>query len=157
MRRKHRIEKVYKPDLIYKSPLVTRFINYIMKDGKRTVAEKIFYEAMDLIKKNTKEDPLAIFHLALKNVSPEMEVKSRRVGGANYQIPQHVPPYRQFTLACRWILEAVRSKKGTSFAKGLAEELTAASHNEGKAIKKKLDTYRMAEANKAFAHFARRH
>jgi len=155
MRRKHRIEKKYEPDIVYKSPLVTRFINYVMKNGKKTVARKIFYQAMELIKKETKEDPLAVFNSALKNVAPELEVKSKRIGGANYQIPRHVPPYRQFTLACRWLLEAVRSKKGVSFAKGLEEELVSASHNEGKAIKKKLDTHRMAEANKAFAHFAR--
>lgn len=154
MRRKHRIERKYEPDLVYQSPLVTRFINYIMKDGKKTIARKIFYQAMELIKKETKEDPLAVFNSALKNVAPELEVKSRRIGGANYQIPQHVAPYRQFTLACRWLLGAARSKKGASFAKGLAEELISASHNEGNAIKKKLNVQRMAEANKAFARFA---
>ncbi len=156
MRRKHRVEKKYVPDLIYQSPLVTRFINYIMKDGKKSTAARTFYRAMDLIKKESKEDPISVFNRALENISPDVEVKSRRVGGANYQIPQSVPLYRQTTLACRWLINATRAKKGVSFSKALAEELTAASHNEGAAIRKKIDTHRMADANKAFAHFARR-
>jgi len=156
MRRKHRVEKKYEPDLVYQSPLVSRFINYIMKDGKKSTATRTFYRAMDLIKKESKEDPLGVFNRALENISPDIEVKSRRVGGANYQIPQSVPPYRQTTLACRWLINASRAKKGISFSKALADELIAASHNEGAAIRKKVDTHRMAEANKAFAHFARR-
>ncbi|NMB92224.1 MAG: 30S ribosomal protein S7 [Parcubacteria group bacterium] len=153
MRRKHREEKNYEPDIIYQSPMITRFINYLMKDGEKTVAQKILYQTMDLIKKQTNQDPLNIFNLAIQNVSPEVEVKTKRVGGANYQIPQPVPDYRKITLAFRWIIEASRSKKGKSMAYKLAEELIAASKNEGSAIKKKLDTHRMAEANRAFAHF----
>ncbi len=156
MRRKHREEKNYEPDLVYQSPLVTRFINYLMKDGEKSVARKLMYQALDLIKEQTKQDPLQVFNLALENVSPEMEVKTRRIGGANYQVPQAVPDYRKVTLAFRWIIEASRSKKGKSMAQNLAEELIAASKNEGGAIKKKLDTHRMAEANRAFAHFIRK-
>lgn len=155
MRRKHRQEKEFEPDLVYHSPLVTRFINYLMKDGEKTVAQKVFYRAMEEIKKQTNQDPLNIFNLAIENVSPEMEVKTKRVGGANYQVPQPVPEYRKIILAFRWIIEASRNKKGSSMAKRLAEELILASKNEGNAIRKKLDTHRMAEANRAFAHFAK--
>ncbi|MGB9763116.1 MAG: 30S ribosomal protein S7 [Minisyncoccia bacterium] len=155
MRRKHRIERKYEPDLIYYSPLVTRFINYLMKDGKKTVAQKVFYEAMEEVKKQTNQDPFNVFNLAIQNVSPEMEVKTRRVGGANYQVPQPVPEHRKLILAFRWIIEASRGKKGMPMAKRLADELILASKNEGNAIRKKLDTHRMAEANRAFAHFAK--
>lgn len=154
MRRKHRIPREYKPDLIFGSPLVTKFINHLMKDGEKSVARKVFYEAMDIIKKETGQDPINIFDNAIKNVSPSLEVKTRRIGGANYQIPQTVSGERKITLAIRWILEAARSRKGEKMAKKLAKELIAASNNEGAAIKKKLDTHRMAEANRAFAHFS---
>jgi len=153
MRRKHRQEKKYEPDLVYKSPLATRFINYLMKDGKKSVAQRVFYKTMESIKKQTKQDSFGIFNLAIKNVSPELEIKSRRIGGANYQIPQTVPEYRRTTLACRWIISIARAKKGKAMAEKLAEELILASKNEGAAIKKKLDTHRMAEANRAFARF----
>jgi len=153
MRRKHRQEKIYEPDLIFKSPLVTRFINCLMKHGEKSVARKVFYKTMDIIKQQTKQDPLSVFNLATKNVSPELEVKSRRIGGANYQVPQAVPEYRKTTLAFRWIINIARAKKGKAMADGLAEELILASKNEGTAIKKKLDTHRMAEANRAFARF----
>ncbi len=153
MRRKHRQEKTYEPDLIYKSPLMTRFINCLMKDGEKSVARKVFYKTMDIIKQQTKQDPLGVFDLAIKNVSPELEVKSRRIGGANYQVPQAVPEYRKTTLAFRWIINIARAKKGKAMADRLAEELILASKNEGTAIKKKLDTHRMAEANRAFARF----
>jgi len=155
MRRKHRVEKEYEPDIVYQSPLVTRFINYLMKDGEKSVAQKILYQTMDLIKKQTNQDPLNVFNLAVENISPEVEVKTKRVGGANYQIPQPVPDYRRTTLAFRWLIEVSRNKKGKSMANKLAEELIAASKNEGSAIKKKIDTHRMAEANRAFAHFRR--
>jgi len=155
MRRKHREDKNYEPDIVYQSPLVTRFINYLMKDGEKSVAQKVLYETMDLIKKQTNQDPLNVFNLAVENVSPEVEVKTKRVGGANYQIPQPVPDYRRTTLAFRWLIEVSRNKKGKSMANKLAEELIAASKNEGSAIKKKIDTHRMAEANRAFAHFRR--
>lgn len=153
MRRKHRQEKTYEPDLIYKSPLVTRFVNCLMKHGEKSVARKVFYKTMDVIKQQTKQDSLSVFNLAIKNVSPELEVKSRRIGGANYQVPQAVPEYRKTTLAFRWIINIARAKKGKAMADGLAEELILASKNEGTAIKKKLDIHRMAEANRAFARF----
>jgi small subunit ribosomal protein S7 len=155
MRRKHREEKKYEPDIIYQSPLVTRFVNYLMKDGKKSVAQKVFYQTMERIKKQTNQDPLNIFNLAVENVSPDLEVKTKRIGGANYQIPHPVPDYRKTTLAFRWLIVISRSKKGKSMADKLSGELILASKNEGAAIKKKLDTYRMAEANRAFAHFRR--
>lgn len=156
MRRKHREEKNYEPDLIYQNPLVTRFINYLMKDGEKTVAQKVFYRAMEKIKEETNQDPLSIFNLAIQNVSPELEVKTKRVGGANYQIPQPVPEYRKIILAFRWLIEVSRNKKGKPMGEKLAEELILASKNEGAAIKKKLETHRMAEANRAFAHFLKK-
>jgi len=154
MRRKKRKEKKYEQDLIYKSALVTRFINYLMKDGKKSTAQRVFYKTMEIIKKETKQDPVAVFNLAIKNVSPELEVKTRRIGGANYQVPQVVPEYRKITLACRWLISASRAKKGKPMAEKLAEELILASKNEGAAIKKKLDTHRIAESNRAFARFS---
>jgi small subunit ribosomal protein S7 len=155
MRRKHREEKNYEPDILYKSPLVTRFINYLMKDGEKAVAQKVFYQTMERIKKQGSQDPLSIFNLAVQNVSPDLEVKTKRIGGANYQIPQPVPEYRKTTLAFRWLIEASRAKKGKSMPTNLSEELILASKNEGSAIKKKIDTHRMAEANRAFARFSR--
>jgi len=154
MRRKHRQPKDYKPDLMYGSPVATKFINHLMKDGKKSIARKIFYDAMDIIKQETNQNPLTVFDNAIKNISPSLEVKSQRVGGANYQVPKPVQGDRKITLAFRWILNAVRTKKGKMTAKKLAEELISASNNEGTAIKKKLDTHRMAEANRAFAHFS---
>lgn len=153
MRREHRKEKKYEQDLVYKSALATRFINYLMKEGKKSTAQRVFYQTMDIIKNQTKQDPLNIFNLAITNTSPELEVKSRRIGGANYQVPQVVPEYRKITLACRWLIGITRAKKGKSMAKRLAEELILASKNEGAAIKKKLDTHRIAESNRAFARF----
>ncbi|MBI2033562.1 MAG: 30S ribosomal protein S7, partial [Candidatus Liptonbacteria bacterium] len=132
-----------------------RFVNYVMKDGKKSVAEKVVYGALEAIKNSTKDDPIKIFEKAIVNTSPLLEVASKRIGGANYQIPREVRPERQFILATRWIIAAARSKKGKPMAVKLAEELIAASKNEGAAIKKKQDTHRMAEANRAFAHFAR--
>ncbi|MFA5360383.1 MAG: 30S ribosomal protein S7 [Candidatus Paceibacterota bacterium] len=154
MRRKHRQEKQYDEDLIYKSALVTRFIHYLMKDGKKSTAQRIFYKTMEIIKKQTKQNPLEIFNLAIKNVSPDLEVKTRRIGGANYQVPQAVTEYRKITLACRWLINASQEKKGKSIAEKLAEELILASKNEGAAIKKKLDVHRIAESNRAFARFS---
>ncbi len=132
-----------------------RFINYVMKDGKKSVAERVVYDALEKVKAVTKEDPIKVFEKALENASPMLEVASRRVGGANYQVPREVRPERRFVLAVRWIIGAARAKKGKPMADKLAEELIAAAKNEGAAIKKKLDTHRMAEANRAFAHFAR--
>ncbi len=154
MRKKRVYKRYYKADSQYQSIAAGRFINYLMQGGEKATAEKIFYDAMDEIKKATKaEEPLKVFELAIENVTPLMEVKSRRVGGANYQVPMEVRPARKFMLASRWILIAARAKTGMPMAKKLADELIAASKNEGNAIKKKMDTHRMAESNRAFAHY----
>ncbi len=155
MRKKHIYKKNRQADMVYGKVAVGRFINYIMKDGKKSVAERVMYDALDRIKETTKEDPIAVFEKAMEHASPLLEVASKRVGGANYQVPREVRPERQFVLAVRWILAAARAKKGKPMAYKLADELIAASKNEGAAIKKKQDTHRMAEANRAFAHFAR--
>lgn len=142
-------------DSVYNSVKLSRFVNYIMQDGKKEVARKVVYGSFERIKEMTKNpNPLEVFDIALKNASPQVEVRSRRVGGANYQVPREVRPERRVTLAMRWIVEAARSRKGTSMDKALAEEFIAAYNNEGSAVKKKEDTHKMAEANKAFAHFA---
>ena len=154
MRRK--VKKRYQPgpDRIYNSEPVAKFINHIMLDGKKTVAENIMYDAFDIIAEKTKEKPLEIFELALKNVGPLTEVRSRRVGGANYQVPREVRPERRVALAMRWILDIARKGKGAPMKKRLADELLLASKNEGEAVKKRENTHKMAEANKAFAHVA---
>jgi len=127
----------------------------VMLDGKKSTARTVVYDALDIIKEKTKtEAPLELFEVAIRNVGPAMEIRSRRVGGANYQVPHEVRPERKQALAFRWILIAARARKGMPMANRLAEELIAASNNEGSAIKKKEDTLRMAESNKAFAHFA---
>lgn len=154
MRRKKVSKKEYPLDPLYENQLVGRFINQVMRRGKKSLAQKIVYGAFDEIKKKTGQDPVQVFDTALKNVAPALEVRSKRVGGANYQVPVEVSGERRITLAMRWILAAARSKQGKPMAVKLAEELTAAAKNEGAAVKKKLDTHRMAEANKAFAHFA---
>ena len=156
MRKKRVYRKHFGPDIVHGSIAVGRFTNYLMQEGKKSVAEKVLYDAFDIVKKNAKQEPLAVFEKALENASPVVEVSSRRVGGANYQVPREVRPERRFMLACRWLIDAARAKKGRRMAEKLAEELVAASKNEGSAIKKKLDVHRMAEANRAFAHFARR-
>lgn len=154
MRRKVKNRNMVGPDLSYNSVKVGKFINYVMDSGKKNTARKIVYGAFDAIKEKTKNpNPLEIFDLAVKNVSPAMEVRSRRIGGANYQVPREVRPERKLALTFRWIIDAARGKKGAPMAKKLADELISASKNEGTAIKKKEDTHRMAEANKAFAHF----
>ncbi|MBI4087624.1 MAG: 30S ribosomal protein S7 [Candidatus Liptonbacteria bacterium] len=155
MRKKRVYKKYHEPDMTYDRIDVGRFINYVMRDGKKSTAERIVYSAFDRVKELTKEEPAKVFEKALENVSPVLEVKSRRVGGANYQVPMEVRPERRFMLATRWIIGAARSRKGKGMAIKLAEEIVAASKNEGAAIKKKQDTHRMAEANRAFAHFAR--
>ena len=155
MRKKINYKKEHYPDLKHKSVALGRFINYLMEDGKKVVAEKIMYGALDNIKKQTKEEPIVIFDKALENVTPLVEVVSKRVGGANYQVPREVRPERKFMLAARWLIAAAYNKKGKSMADKLAEELILASKNEGAAIKKKQDVHRMAEANRAFAHFVR--
>lgn len=146
---------IVKPDSKYGSTKVARFINYVMLDGKKETARKVVYSALDLLKsKHSAEDPLETFNNALKNVGPTVEVRSRRIGGANYQVPREVKPERRMALAMRWMLEVVRSKKGVPTHEALADELFAASNGEGEAIKKRENTHRMAEANKAFAHFS---
>lgn len=143
-----------KPDPVFKSEKISKFINRVMLAGNKSRARKIVYGAMDEIKKVTKSEPLEVFDTALRNAGPVMEVRSRRVGGANYQIPREVRPERRTYLAMKWIVDAANGRKGTPMEKRLAEELILASKNEGSAVKKKDDTHKMAEANKAFAHFA---
>ncbi len=155
MRGKRAPKRKIKPDIKYNNVNVAKFINYIMKKGKKSVAEKILYSSFEIIQEKTKKDPLEVFEQAIKNVTPILEVKGRRVGGANYQVPVPVKGTRKFQLASRWILEAARSRKGIPMQEKLALELIDAYNNEGNAIKKKQDVQRMAEANKAFSHFAR--
>jgi small subunit ribosomal protein S7 len=143
------------PDPKYQSINIAKFINHIMRKGKKSVAQKVVYDCFEIIKTKTKKDPLEIFDGAIKNVSPDVEVKSRRIGGGNYQIPVAVMGGRRNTLAYRWIILAARSRKGAPMRQKLADEIIAAYNNEGAAIKKRQDTYRMAEANRAFAHFIR--
>jgi len=142
-----------KPDFVYSNITIAKFINQIMRKGKKTIAEKIIYQAFEEIKKKNK-DPIEVFEKAIQNVSPLLEVRSKRIGGATYQVPVQVEKERRLTLAIRWIIDAAKSKKGRPMSEKLAEELIAAAENTGKAIKKKEDTHRMAEANRAFAHFA---
>ena len=143
------------PDYTYSNAEIAKFINHIMQEGKKTIARKIVYGALDDIKTKTKKDPVEVFEKALQNVTPLVEVRSRRVGGATYQVPMEVRGNRGMSLAIRWMINAARAKKGKSMREKLAEELLAAYGNEGAAFKKKEDTHRMAEANRAFAHFAR--
>jgi small subunit ribosomal protein S7 len=141
------------PDPIYGNRLVTKFINVIMKCGKKSLAERIFYRAMDIIKERTKEDPIEIFEKAINNVKPMLEVKSRRVGGSTYQVPVEVRPERRISLAVRWLVQFARQRSEHTMQERLAAELIEAAHNRGGAVKKKEDTHKMAEANKAFAHY----
>ncbi|MFH1656427.1 MAG: 30S ribosomal protein S7 [Candidatus Nealsonbacteria bacterium] len=155
MPRKKKIQKRdIEPDPIYNNVLVSKFVNKVMERGKKTIARKIVYGAFDIIKEKTKKDPIEVFELALENAGPLLEVKSKRVGGATYQVPMEVKGERQVALAIRWIIQASKSKKGKPMRIKLAEELIDASNNTGSAIKKKTNTHRMAEANRAFAHFA---
>jgi small subunit ribosomal protein S7 len=148
-------EDILKPDPRYNSKLVSKFINCLMWDGKKTVAQKIFYDAMDQVAKKVKDvPPLELFETAINNVKPYVEVRSRRVGGANYQVPMQVNKRRQQSLAFRWIINACRDAGGRPMSERLGDELAAAYRKEGNAMKKREDTHRMADANKAFAHFA---
>jgi len=153
MRRRRPERRKILPDPVYNNLEVAKFINYLMSRGKKGVAENIFYSAVNSINQRTKSDGLKIFQKAIKNASPLLEVKSRRIGGATYQVPIEVPRHRQFFLASHWLINAARGRKGKPMAERLALELIAAANGEGGAIKKKEDTHRMAEANKAFAHF----
>jgi len=140
-------------DPIYSSDLITKFINCMMWDGKRATAEKIFYEAMQRIAEKSSDDPLKVFKKAVENCKPMLEVKTRRVGGANYQVPVEVNPFRRQSLAIRWLISYARERAGKTMIDKLAEELLDAANGRGGAIKKKEDVHRMAEANKAFAHY----
>ena len=152
-RKKQAPRRIYYPDPKYGSLTLAKFINFVMFDGKKTTSEKIIYEALEKIKNKTKEDPIKIFNDAIGNIRPNLEVRSRRVGGATYQVPQEVKTRRSQTLALRWLLEASRKRKNKTMSDKLFNELMDASQKKGAAIKKREDTHRMAESNKAFAHF----
>ena len=155
MRRRRPEKRKILPDPIFSDLEVAKFMNFLMIGGKKGASEKIFYSAIDIVKSRTKKDGIDIFKLAIKNAAPLLEVKSRRIGVANYQVPIEVPNRRQFYLAAQWIIDSAKKKSGSPMSSRLAGELLSASKNEGNAIKKKEDTHRMAEANKAFAHFGR--
>ncbi len=155
MRRPIKNKHVVGPDPIYNSEKVSKMVNYVMERGKKNTAREAMYNCLNEIKTLAKvEDPMEIFEAALKNTAPLMEVRSRRVGGANYQVPREVRPERRQALSMKWIIEAARGKKGKPIHIKLAEEIIAASKNEGEAVKKRENVHKMAEANKAFAHFA---
>ena len=154
MSRRHRAEKrSVLPDAKYKDLTVSKFMSCLMYDGKRSTAEKILYDALDKIKSKNNEDPLKIFNTAISNVKPNLECRSRRVGGATYQVPVEVKSKRAQALALRWIVDATRKRKNKTMAEKLYAEIIDASQNKGSAIKKREDTHKMAESNKAFAHF----
>ncbi len=141
------------PDVRYSSMPVSFFIHRIMKRGKKSTATRIMYEALDIIKEKTSKNPIEVLELALKNVGPQMEVRPRRVGGATYQVPMEVPSGRKMTLAMRWILDAATGRTGNSYAEKLSAEIVEASNNQGAAVRKREETHKMAEANRAFSHF----
>ena len=153
MRKKRAVKRDVLPDPIYKSKVVTKLINSIMVDGKKGKAEKILYEAFEIVKAKTNQDPMEVFNKALENIKPALEVKSRRVGGSNYQIPVEVSAERSQTLGLRWLTQYARLRGGKGMAEKLANEIIDAANNTGAAVKKREYTYRMAEANKAFAHY----
>jgi small subunit ribosomal protein S7 len=154
MSRRNKPERIeIQPDVRYQSEHVQAFVNRVMRSGKKSVATTLVYNAFEDIEEKIKRPGLEVFEQALKNVGPQMEVKPRRVGGATYQVPMEVAPYRRFALACRWILSAARARSGKSFPEKLAAELIDASNNQGSAIRKKEETHKMAEANRAFSHY----
>lgn len=154
MPRRYRPEEREVPlDVRYNSVHVQAFINRVMRRGKKSLAASLVYDAFDMIEERTKKNPMEIFEQAIKNVSPMMEVKPRRVGGATYQVPMEVPPERRFTLATRWILASAKSRSGKSFPEKLAGELMDAANNTGSAIRRREETHKMAEANRAFSHY----
>ena len=146
-------KRIFYPDARYRSTVLAKFINFIMYHGKKNTAEKVIYSALDQIQKKTKEDPIKIFNDAINNIRPNLEVRSRRVGGATYQVPVEVKTKRSQTLALRWLLEAARKRKNKTMSEKLSYELIDASQRKGFAIKKREDTHKMAESNKAFAHY----
>lgn len=153
MRKRRAVKRDVLPDPIYKSKVVTKLINRIMLDGKKGVAEKILYEAFEQVKTKTGQDPVSVFEKALENIKPQLEVKSKRVGGSNYQVPVEVSETRSQTLGLRWLVNYARLRGGHTMAENLADEIIDASNGTGNAVKKREDTHRMAEANKAFAHY----
>jgi len=153
MRYKVKNRNIPGPDRVHNSEQLGKFINYIMLDGKKNAAQKVVYGALDVMKTKGEEKPFEVFEEAIKNVGPVMEVRSRRIGGANYQVPREVRTERRAALAMRWIVDAARSKKGRPMAERLADEILSASKGEGEAIKKRDNVHKMAESNKAFAHF----
>ena len=152
-RKKRAPKRIFYPDAKFGSLVLAKFTNFLMYDGKKTTAEKIIYTALDKIKNKTKEDPIKVFNDAINNIRPNLEVRSRRVGGATYQVPVEVKTKRSHTLALRWLLAATRKRKNKTMSDKLMNELMDASQNKGSAIKKKEDVHKMAESNKAFAHF----
>ena len=152
-RKKQAPKRIFYPDAKYNSLILSKFINFIMYDGKKETSEKIIYEALEKIKNKTKEDPIKVFNEAINNIRPNLEVRSRRVGGATYQVPQEVKSKRSQTLALRWLLESTRKRKNKTMSDKLVDELIDASKNRGAAIKKREETHKMAESNKAFAHY----
>jgi len=153
MRRRRPEKREILPDPVFNDLVVTKFVNNLMTSGKKSISERIFYKSLKIAETQSKDDGLSIFKQALENVSPALEVKSKRIGGATYQVPVEVSRNRKMALAMRWIIQYSKSRKGKTMADRLAAELVAASNNEGSSIKKKEDTHKMAEANKAFAHF----
>ena len=153
MRRSKPAKRIPTPDAVYNSVDIAKFINRLMRRGKKSVAEKIFYSTMDTIKEKTKEEPIEVFKKALTNVTPLLEVKARRIGGSTYQVPIAVKADRGFALASSWIIAAAKNRNGKSFVEKLTNEIIDASNGQGAACKKREDTHRMAEANKAFAHY----
>lgn len=153
MRKRRAVKRDVLPDALYKSKVVTKLINQIMIDGKKGTAQRIVYDAFDMIKEKTGEDAMVVFEKAMKNIKPALEVKSRRVGGANYQVPVEVKADRAQALAFRWLAQYARLRNGHSMAENLANEIIDASNGVGASVKKREDTHKMAEANKAFAHY----
>ena len=153
MRKRRATKRDVLADPIYNSKVVTKLVNHIMKDGKKGTAQNIIYDAFDIIKEKTGEDAMVVFDKAMDNIKPALEVKSRRVGGANYQVPVEVKPDRAQALAFRWLAQYARLRNGHSMAENLANEIIDASNGTGASVKKKEDTHKMAEANKAFAHY----
>ena len=152
-RKKQAPTRIFYPDTKYSSLVLAKFINFVMYDGKKATSEKIIYDALEKIRNKTKDDPIKIFNEAIANIRPNLEVRSRRVGGATYQVPQEVKAKRSQTLALRWLLEATRKRKNKSMSDKLFSELMDASQKKGAAMKKRENTHRMAESNKAFAHY----
>jgi small subunit ribosomal protein S7 len=153
MRRTKPVKRVITPDVRYNNVLLQNFINHLMRRGKKSTATRMVYDALDIVQEQTGKPPVEIFDLAMKNVGPLMEVRPRRVGGATYQVPMEVPMDRRMTLAMRWIMDASRARSGKSYAEKLSAELLEAANNQGAAVRKRDETHKMAEANRAFSHY----